>query len=91
MKILIAADQPPAALFLRRTLEKMGHEGREDFRRNADAILSRGKQLADEARELKKLKALNYRGPVTIEREISGPKQMEDIKKEKLYLEKLIA
>src|SRR5207248_2038950 len=26
MKILIAADQPPAALFLRRTLEKMGHE-----------------------------------------------------------------
>ena len=26
MKILIAEDQPPAALFLRRTLEKMGHE-----------------------------------------------------------------
>ena len=40
---------------------------------------------------IRKLKALNYRGPVTIEREISGPKQMEDIKKEKVYLEKLIA
>jgi diguanylate cyclase (GGDEF)-like protein len=26
MKILIAEDQPPAALFLRRTLEKIGHE-----------------------------------------------------------------
>ena len=26
MKILIAEDQPPAALFLRRTLERMGHE-----------------------------------------------------------------
>ena len=26
MKILIAEDQPPAALYLRRTLEKMGHE-----------------------------------------------------------------
>ena len=26
MKILIAEDQPAAALFLRRTLEKMGHE-----------------------------------------------------------------
>ena len=26
MKILIAEDQPTAALFLRRTLEKMGHE-----------------------------------------------------------------
>lgn len=40
---------------------------------------------------IKKLKALNYRGPLTIEREISGPKQMEDIKKEKMYLERLIA
>jgi L-ribulose-5-phosphate 3-epimerase len=39
---------------------------------------------------IKKLKALDYHGPVTIEREISGPRQMEDIKKEKLYLEKLI-
>ena len=26
MKILIAEDQPPAALYLRRTLERMGHE-----------------------------------------------------------------
>ena len=26
MKILIAEDQPTAALFLRRTLERMGHE-----------------------------------------------------------------
>jgi L-ribulose-5-phosphate 3-epimerase len=40
---------------------------------------------------VRKLKALNYHGPVTIEREISGPKQMEDIRKEKVYLEKLIA
>lgn len=39
----------------------------------------------------KRLKALNYRGPVTIEREISGPKQVEDIKKSIAYLQKLIA
>jgi hypothetical protein len=26
MKILIAEDQPPAALFLKRSLERMGHE-----------------------------------------------------------------
>ena len=26
MKILIAEDQPPAALYLRRTLERLGHE-----------------------------------------------------------------
>ena len=40
---------------------------------------------------IRKLKALNYRGPVTIEREIEGPQQLEDVKKEKVYLEKLIA
>jgi len=39
---------------------------------------------------IKKLKELNYTGPLTIEREISGPQQMEDIKKEKAYLEKLV-
>ncbi len=39
----------------------------------------------------KRLKALDYRGPVTIEREISGPQQLEDVRKEKVYLEKLIA
>ncbi len=42
-------------------------------------------------RLFQRLKELNYRGPVTIEREISGPQQMTDIKKEKAYLEKLIA
>ena len=40
---------------------------------------------------IKRLKELNYTGPLTIEREISGPQQMEDIKKEKAYLEKLVA
>ncbi len=39
---------------------------------------------------IKRLKELNYTGPVTIEREISGPKQMEDILKSKAYLERLI-
>jgi L-ribulose-5-phosphate 3-epimerase len=39
----------------------------------------------------KRLKELNYRGPVTIEREISGPKQVEDIKKSMAFLQKLIA
>ena len=39
---------------------------------------------------VKRLKELNYSGPVTIEREISGPRQMEDIRKSKLYLERLI-
>ncbi len=38
-----------------------------------------------------RLKALGYRGPVTIEREISGPKQIEDIKQERDYLAKVLA
>lgn len=37
-----------------------------------------------------RLKQLNYKGPVTIEREISGPGQMEDVKRERDYLRKLI-
>jgi sugar phosphate isomerase/epimerase len=38
-----------------------------------------------------RLKELGYDGPLTIEREISGPRQIDDIRKEKQYLEKLIA
>jgi len=42
-------------------------------------------------RLIQRLKELNYRGPVTIEREIEGPQQTEDIRKAKAYLEGLIA
>jgi L-ribulose-5-phosphate 3-epimerase len=38
-----------------------------------------------------KLRALGYKGAMTIEREVSGAQQVEDIKKEKAYLEKLLA
>jgi L-ribulose-5-phosphate 3-epimerase len=37
-----------------------------------------------------RLKELNYQGPITIEREISGPQQLEDVKRERDYLKKLI-
>ncbi|HEV2349576.1 MAG TPA: sugar phosphate isomerase/epimerase family protein [Terriglobia bacterium] len=49
-----------------------------------------GKGKVDFPLLFKRLKELNYHGPVTIEREISGPQQMEDIKKEITYLRKLI-
>jgi len=42
-------------------------------------------------RLIQRLKELNYRGPITIEREIEGPQQTEDIRKAKAYLEGLIA
>ncbi|MGH9437650.1 MAG: sugar phosphate isomerase/epimerase family protein [Terriglobia bacterium] len=37
-----------------------------------------------------RLKELNYQGPITIEREISGPEQIEDVKRERDYLRTLI-
>jgi len=49
-----------------------------------------GKGMVDFPRIFQKLRELNYQGAVTIEREISGPQQMEDIRKEKAYLEHLI-
>jgi sugar phosphate isomerase/epimerase len=49
-----------------------------------------GKGKVDFPRIIARLKELNYRGAVTIEREISGAQQMADVKAAKNYLEKLI-
>jgi sugar phosphate isomerase/epimerase len=39
---------------------------------------------------MRKLKKLNYTGPITIEREINGPQQASDIRESKLFLQALI-
>ena len=49
-----------------------------------------GSGKVDFPRIFARLKELNYRGAVTIEREISGPQQTEDVRSAKAYLEKLI-
>ena len=49
-----------------------------------------GKGKVDFPRVIARLKELNYRGAVTIEREISGPQQLEDVRSAKTYLERLI-
>jgi L-ribulose-5-phosphate 3-epimerase len=49
-----------------------------------------GKGKVDFPRIIERLKQLNYRGAVTIEREISGPQQLEDVRAAQVYLEKLI-
>jgi L-ribulose-5-phosphate 3-epimerase len=49
-----------------------------------------GSGKVDFPRIIALLKELNYRGAVTIERETSGPQQMEDVRAAKTYLEKLI-
>jgi len=49
-----------------------------------------GEGKVDFAGVFRRLKELNFKGHVTIEREISGPKQIEDILKAKRFLENLI-
>ena len=49
-----------------------------------------GKGRVDFPRIIAQLKKLDYRGAVTIEREISGARQLEDVREAKMYLEKLI-
>jgi sugar phosphate isomerase/epimerase len=50
-----------------------------------------GQGKANFPKLIPRLKQLGYPGPLTIEREISGPQQLADIKREKVYLEKLVA
>ena len=50
-----------------------------------------GSGLVDFQRVFTRLWELGYRGAVTIERETSGPQQIKDVKKEKIYLERIIA
>jgi L-ribulose-5-phosphate 3-epimerase len=49
-----------------------------------------GKGKVDFPRIVARLKELKYPGAVTIEREISGPQQMEDVRGAKEYLERII-
>jgi L-ribulose-5-phosphate 3-epimerase len=49
-----------------------------------------GKGKVDFPRIVARLKEMKYPGAVTIEREISGPQQMEDVRGAKEYLEKVI-
>jgi sugar phosphate isomerase/epimerase len=58
--------------------------------RNLGKEVPIGQGKVDFPRVIRRLKEMNYQGAITIEREISGPQQMEDIRKEKVYLEKLI-
>jgi len=49
-----------------------------------------GKGLVDFRAVFTKLHGLGYSGAVTIERETSGPQQVEDVRQEKLYLENIL-
>ena len=49
-----------------------------------------GKGLVDFRAVFTKLHRIGYTGAVTIERETSGPQQIEDVRNEKIYLEKIV-
>jgi len=49
-----------------------------------------GQGLVDFKKVFAKLREFGYTGAVTIERETSGPQQIEDVKSEKLYLERVL-
>lgn len=50
-----------------------------------------GQGLVDFKAVLAKLHKLGYTGAITIERETSGPQQIEDVKNEKIYLERILS
>jgi L-ribulose-5-phosphate 3-epimerase len=49
-----------------------------------------GKGLVDFKKVFTKLHAVGYTGAITIERETSGPQQIEDVRNQKIYLEKIL-
>jgi sugar phosphate isomerase/epimerase len=49
-----------------------------------------GKGLVDFLKVFTKLHRIGYTGAITIERETSGPQQIEDVRQEKLYLERIL-
>ncbi len=49
-----------------------------------------GKGLVDFKKVFTKLHKLGYTGAITIERETSGPQQIEDVRQEKIYLENIL-
>ena len=50
-----------------------------------------GSGLVDFAQVFTKLRAAGYTGAVSIERETDGPQQIQDVKAEKVYLERILA
>ena len=67
---------------------KDGLYPRDPYGLGEETPIGRGKVRFPEV--IRKLKELSYSGPVTIEREISGPEQEADIRTAKRYLEDLI-
>ena len=53
-------------------------------------VVVSGAGLVDFKKVFARLHAIGYTGAITIERETSGPQQIEDVRNEKIYLEKIL-
>jgi L-ribulose-5-phosphate 3-epimerase len=91
--ILYGKGDPVAALdvigkYVRGLHAKDGLYPTDPKRLGEEVAIGKGK--VDFPEVMRKLHALQYTGPITIEREISGPKQEEDIRASITYLQGLI-
>jgi sugar phosphate isomerase/epimerase len=92
--ILYGKGEPVGALdvlgkYVRGMHAKDGLYPTDPYGLGEEVPIGRGKVRFAEV--FRKLKELSYAGPVTIEREISGPRQQSDIRASKTYLEEVIA
>jgi L-ribulose-5-phosphate 3-epimerase len=91
--ILYGKGEPVGALdvighHVRGTHAKDGLYPTDPYALGKETAMGKGRVRFPEVME--KLRGLSYTGPITIEREISGPKQESDIAESKLYLERLV-
>ena len=84
-------DTKKAAKKAGRELQKAAKDGlfpTDPRRLGHEVPIGQGK--VDFRTVFRKLRALHYTGAITIERETSGPQQIEDVRNAKVYLEKIL-
>lgn len=91
--ILYGKGEPVGALdvlgpLVRGIHAKDGFYPTDPYGLGKEAAIGQGRVRFPEV--VRKLSELSYSGPITIEREISGPRQQADIQTAKIYLEQLI-
>jgi L-ribulose-5-phosphate 3-epimerase len=92
--ILYGKANPSDALeilgpYVRSVHAKDGKWPTDPMRLGEEVLIGSG--VVDFEQVFTKLHKLGYTGAVTIERETSGPQQIEDVKAEKVYLERIIS
>jgi sugar phosphate isomerase/epimerase len=74
--------------YIRATHAKDGKWPTDPYKLGEEVLIGKGD--VDFATVIRELRAAGYKGALTIERETSGPQQIEDVRQEKLYLEHIL-